>query len=159
MLRDAEGGRGTLTGAATLGWTLLLAVVSIGVLSQTVVIWRGAVALDPHLVRFGYDLSTLSLYAVSAMAVALAVGATSVVIFRTGVLPRWLVVLGMVEIAINLIELAGLGSRSGPNAAGHAAGVGPLIWSVWVIAAAVELARHLRHTQQHPAGELSDVAT
>jgi hypothetical protein len=153
-LREAEGGRGTLTGAATLGWTLLLAVVSIGVLSQTALVWRGADTLDPHLVRFGYDLSMLSLYAVSAMAVALAVGATSVVIFRTGVLPRWLVVLGMVEIAVNLIELAGLASRSGLNAAGYAAGVGPLIWSLWAAAAAVTLARHLRHPQRHPATEL-----
>ncbi len=88
-------------------------------------------------------MGTLSLYAVSATAVALAVGATSVIIFRTGVLPRWLVALGAVEVAVNLVELAGLGSRSGLNAAGYAAGIGPLLWSLWAAASAVALARHL----------------
>ena len=117
VLRRRGSGRTTLTNATTLGWTLLLAVVTIGVLSQTALTWRGASGLDPHLVQFGYDLSTLSLYAVSAMAVALAVGATSVVIYRTGVLPRWLVALGAVEVAINLVELVGLASRCGLNAA------------------------------------------
>jgi len=145
VLRSAEGGGTTLTSAATLGWTLLLAVVSVGVLSQTALTWRGASGMDPHLVQFGYDLSTLSLYAVSAMAVALTVGTTSVVIYRTGVLPRWLVALGAAEVAINLVELAGLASRNGPNAAGYAAGIGPLVWSLWAAAAAISLARHLRH--------------
>ncbi len=59
VLRDAEGGRGTLARAATLGWTLQLAVVAIGILSQTAVTWRGASGLDPHLVQFAYDLGTL----------------------------------------------------------------------------------------------------
>jgi hypothetical protein len=144
VLRDAEGGRGTLARAAMLGWTLQLAVVAVGIVSQTAVTWRGASGLDPHLVQFAYDLGTISLYTVSATAVALAVGATSVVILRTGVLPRWLVVLGALEVAVNLIELAGLGSRTGLNAAGYAAGVGPLLWSLWAAASAVALARHLK---------------
>jgi hypothetical protein len=144
VLRDAEGGRGTLARAAALGWTLQLAIVAIGIVAQTAVTWRGAAGLDPHLVHFAYDLGTLSLYTVSATAVALTVGATSVVIFRSGVLPRWLVAIGVVEVAVNLIELLGLSSRSGLNAGGYAAGVGPLLWSVWAAAVAVSLARHLR---------------
>ncbi len=116
VLHDADGGRCTLARAATLGWTLQLSVVAIGILSDTALTWRGASGTDPHLVQFGYDLGTLSLYAVSAMAVALAVGATSVVIFRTGVLPRWLVALGAVEVVVNVVELAGLASRGGVNA-------------------------------------------
>ncbi len=158
-LRDAEGGRGTLSGAATLGWTLMLTVVSVGVLSQTALVWRGANAFDPQLIRFGYDLSTLSLFAVSAMAVALAVGATSAVILRTGVLPRWLVVLGVVEVAVNCVELAGLGSRSGLDAAGYAAGIGPLIWSLWAAATAVTLARRTGHPRSEPAAESGIVTT
>jgi hypothetical protein len=159
VLRDAEGGRGTLARAATLGWTLQLAVVAIGIVSQAAVTWRGAEGLDPHLVQFGYDLGTLSLYAVSAMAVALAVGATSVVGLRTGILPRWLVVLGAIEVAINLVELAGLGSRSGVNAAGYAAGVGPLIWSLWAAAASVSLARYLGRSRHDPAIEVGALPT
>jgi hypothetical protein len=153
VLRDAEGGRGTLARAATLGWTLQLAVVAIGIVSQTAVTWRGASGLDPHLVQFGYDLGTLSLYAVSAMAVALAVGATSVIVLRTGILPRWLVVLGALEVAVNLVELAGLASRSGLNAAGYAAGVGPLLWSLWAAAAAITLARLIRRARPDLAAE------
>jgi|GEM_PF-5773110 len=42
------------------------------------------------------------------------------------------------------MELAGLASRSGPNAAGYAAGIGPLLWSLSVAAAAISLARHLK---------------
>jgi hypothetical protein len=146
VLHEAEGGRGTLARAATLGWTLQFAVVAIGILSQAALTWRGAAGVDPHLVQFAYDLGTLSLYAVSATAVALAVGATSIVIFRTGVLPRWLVALGAVEVVLNLVELAGLASRRGMNAAGYAAGVGPLVWSLWAAAASVCLARHLSRT-------------
>jgi hypothetical protein len=155
VLRDAEGGRSTLACAATLGWTLLLAVVSVGVLSQTALTWRGASGLDPHLIQFGYDLSTLSMYAGSAMAVALTVGATSVVIFRSGVLPRWLVALGAVEVAINFVELTGLASRNGLNAAGYGAGIGPLVWSLWAAAAAISLARHLNHSPTDPIGDLA----
>jgi hypothetical protein len=134
-------------------------VVAIGIVSQAAVTWRGAAGLDPHLVQFGYDVGTLSLYAVSAMAVALAVGATSVIIYRTGVLPRWLVALGALEVAINLVELAGLGSRTGLNAAGYAAGVGPLIWSLWAAAASVTLARYLGRTRQDRASEVGALAT
>ncbi len=159
VLRDAEGGRTTLTSAATLGWTLLLAVVTIGVLSQTALTWQGASGLDSHLVQFGYDLSTLSLYAVDAMAVALAVGATSVVIYRTGVLPRWLVALGAAEVAINLVELAGLASRGGLNAAGYGAGIGPLVFSLWAAAAATSLIRHVRQLPADPDPYLRDLTT
>jgi hypothetical protein len=159
VLGEAEGGRGTLARAATLGWTLQFAIVAIGILSQAALTWRGTSGLDPHLVQFGYDLGTLSLYAVSAMAVALAVGAPSVVILRTGILPRWLVVLGALEVVVNVIELAGLGSRTGLNAAGYAAGIGPLIWSLWAAAAAVTLARHIGHLRPDPAVEIGALAT
>jgi hypothetical protein len=144
MLRDAEGGRAPLAGAATLGWTLLLAIASIGVLAQVALTWRGADQVDASTVRFVYDVSSLSLYAVSAMAVALSVGTTSVVILRTRVLPRWIAILGLVEVAVNVVELAGLGSRDGLNTAGYAAGIGPFLWSLWVAATAISLARAVR---------------
>jgi len=159
VLRDAEGGRTTLTSAATLGWTLLLAVVTMGVLSQTALTWRGASGMDPHLVQFGYDLSTLSLYAISAMAVALAVGATSVVIYRTGVLPRWLVAVGAAEVAINLVELAGLASKGGLNAAGYGAGIGPLVFSLWAVAAAISLVRRVGLRPADPGAQFRELTT
>ncbi len=144
MLRDAEGGRAPLAGAATVGWILLLAIVSIGVLVQAALTWRGADRADALTVRFVYDVSSLSLYAVSAMAVALAVGATSFIVFRTRIVPRWIAVLGLAEVVVNVVELSGLANRRGLNAGGYGAGVGPLLWAVWVAALAIALVRCVR---------------
>jgi hypothetical protein len=65
------------------------------------------------------------------------IGAPSVVIWRTGVLPRWLSVLGAAEIAVNVAELSGLASQHGSFAGGYAYGVGPLLWIAWLAAASV----------------------
>ena len=143
-MRAAEGGRAPLAGAATVGWILLLTIASIGILVQTALTWRGAAQADPGMVRFVYDVSSLSLYAVSATAVALSVGATSVVILQTRMVPRWIAGLGLAVVAINVVELSGLASREGPNAGGYAAGVGPLVWAVWVAALAIAMVRCIR---------------
>ena len=146
MLRDAEGGRAPLAGAATLGWTLLLAVASIGTLTQAALTWRGVAQSDAAIVRFVYDLGSLTLYAGTSTAVALSVGATSFIVFRSRMLPRWVAGLGVVVVLINVVELAGLASSAGENAAGYAAGVGPLVWALWVAATAIALARSLRRS-------------
>ena len=146
-LRDAEGGRAPLAGAATVGWTLVLAIASVGILAQTALTWRGADQADPSMVRFVYDVSSLSVYAVSATAVALSVGATSFVVFRTRLVPAWIAVLGLVEIVLNVVELGGLASRDGLDAGGFGAGVGPLLWAVWVAALAIALIRCIRREQ------------
>jgi hypothetical protein len=71
------------------------------------------------------------LYALSAPAAAASVLAPSAIIWRTRVLPRWLAVLGLAEVAVNVIELAGLMTARGGDAAGYAAGIGPLLWTLW----------------------------
>ena len=141
MLRDAEGGRAPLAGAATVGWILVLAIASIGILVQVALTWRGADQADPGMVRFVYDVSSLSTYAVSATAVVLSVGATSFIIFRTRMVPRWIAVFGLVEIVGNFVEVGGLASREGLNAGGYGAGIGPLLWAAWVAALAIALVR------------------
>ncbi len=123
-----------------------VAIASIGILLQAALTWRGAAQTDAATVRLVYDISSLSLYAVSATAVALSVGATSWIIWRTRMVPRWIAILGFVELVVNAGELVGLGSRNGLNAAGYAAGVGPFLWALWVAVLAVALARQLgRH--------------
>jgi hypothetical protein len=57
------------------------------------------------------------------------------VIWHTGVLPRWLSVLGAAEIAVNVVELFGLSIRHGALAGGYAFGAGPLLWIAWFAAA------------------------
>ena len=116
MLREAERGRAPLAVAATIGWVLLLAIAAIGVLAQAALTWRGADQADASMVRFVYDMASLSLYVVSASAVALSVGATSYVVFRTGFVARWIAIVGLVEVVVNVVELSGLASRAGANA-------------------------------------------
>ncbi len=144
MLRDAEGGRAPLAVAATIGWVLLLAIAAIGVLAQAALTWRGADQADASMVRFVYDMASLSLYVVSATAVALSVGATSYVVFRTGLVARWIAIVGLAEIIVNVVELSGLANRTGANAGGYVAGVGPALWAVWVVALAIAVIRRIR---------------
>ncbi len=79
-------------------------------------------------------MATLSLYALSAPATAVSVLAPSAVIWRTRVLPRWLALFGLVEVAVNVVELAGLMAARGGDATGYAAGIGPLLWTLWAVA-------------------------
>ena len=150
VLREAEGGRAPLTGAAVVGWVLTLAIVSIGILGQAALTWRGADQADPGMVRFVYDMSSLSVYTVSATAVALSVGATSLIIVRSGVVPRWIAALGLVEIVLNVVELGGVASRTGLNAGGYGAGIGPLLWAVWVACLSIALVRLIRRERSDP---------
>jgi hypothetical protein len=61
-------------------------------------------------------------------------GPPSAVIWRTRVLPRWLALFGLAEVAVNVGELAGLMAARGSDAAGYAAGIGPLLWTLWAVA-------------------------
>ena len=73
---------------------------------------------DPVLARFAYDIQTLATYAITSTAALVSIGVPSIVIWRTGVLPRWLSVLGAAEIAVNIAELSGLSSQHGALASG-----------------------------------------
>jgi hypothetical protein len=137
----ADAGDPTLANATVAAWVLLFAIVGIGFVLVGAVAWRGADRTPAALVRFAWDASTLALYSLSAAAALLSILAPIIVIGRTGVLPRWLVGLGLVEIAVNLAELGGLFARRGWDAGGLVVGLGPLVWSVWVAAAAIVMYR------------------
>lgn len=139
FLADAEGGHAPLASVTLAAWVALLVTAVGGAVPLVVVTWEGARHVDAGIVRMAFDAGNLSLYALTATAAALSVLAPIVVIGRSGVLPRWLVVLGGVEIAVNVAELAGLFSRSGENAAGYVFGLGPFIWVVWVAAVSVSM--------------------
>ena len=145
LLAEAEasiGEPGAPLATITLtSFVVLFAVISGGGAALNVVVWRGAGSFDPTLVRLAFDAQTLSLYAITATVALLSVLAPTVVIARTGVLPRWLVILGAAEIAVNVVELAGFFSRSGWNTGGFVAGLGPLVWVVWVAAVSICMMR------------------
>jgi len=139
FLAQLEGGRAPLAGVTAASWVTLLVIVAAGATPLTAVVWRGAGGVNPQIASFAFDASNLSLYALSAPAAILSVLAPIVVIWRSGALPRWLVVLGAIEIVVNVVELAGLFVRTGSNAAGYVWGIGPFIWVVWVGAVSVAM--------------------
>ena len=145
-----EGASPALSNVTLVSWVALLVIVVGGTVPLTAVVWEGAGHVDPGLVRLAFDASNLSLYSLSAGVALLSVLAPTIVIWRSGALPRWLVVLGAVEIVANGVELIGIFTRTGANAAGYAAGVGPFVWVLWV--AAVSLTMALRTTPPSSSG-------
>jgi hypothetical protein len=139
FIADAEGAQAPLATVTLAAWIALFVIILGGGLPLTAIVWRGASHVDASLVRLAFDANNLSLYAISATAAAMSVLAPSIVIWRTRALPRWLMVLALLEVAVNIVELFGLFSRQGANAAGYAAGVGPLLWVVWVAALSITL--------------------
>jgi len=131
----AVDGEGSPLAAVTLAsWVALLVIAVSGGVPLTAVIWRGAGQVDAGTVRLAFDVGNLSLYSLSASVAAVSVLAPVMVIWRSAALPRWLVVLGAIEIVVNIVELAGLFARHGWDAGGYAWGIGPFVWVVWVAA-------------------------
>jgi hypothetical protein len=139
--------------AATMlvAFTSTVTVVAAGTVPAIAVIWRGAPLPSTDLVRLVYDVETLSTYAVTSTVAALSVAAPAVVIWRSGILPRWLCVFAAVEIVVNVVELIGLASRRGFDTGGYAGGVGALLWVAWFAAASICLARRVWIGGRRPA--------
>ena len=112
LLAGVEDDGAPLATTTVASWVALFVLVGAGGIPLDIVVWRGADQVDPTLVRLAFDAQNLSLYAITATAALLSVLAPCVVIGRTRVLPRWLLALGGVEIAVNLVEIAGLFSRT-----------------------------------------------
>ena len=127
--------------AMTAAWVILSATVLVGTLPAVALVWRGPPAGEPGLVRMAYDMQLLATYAASSTAAFVSIGAPSLVIWRRHILPRWLAVFGVVAMTVNVVELAGLASRTGALAGGYADGAGALLWVLWVAAASVSMAR------------------
>ena len=139
FLAGTEGEHAPLATVTVASWTALLVIVIAGSAPLTALVWRGADQADTKTVQLAFDINNLSLYALSATAVILSVLAPSIVIWRWRALPRWLLFLGAIEIIANIVELGGLFSRTGANAAGYGDGVGPFLWVLWVAALSITL--------------------
>lgn len=139
FVASTEGERTPLSAITLTSWVGLLAVVFGGGIPLMAVVWSGAEQIDPGIVRFAFDGSNLSLYSISAPIALISVLAPTIAIWRSGLLPRWLAALGVLEMAVNAIELVGLFSRSGDNAAGYAFGIGPVVWAAWVACVSVAM--------------------
>jgi hypothetical protein len=127
--------------AMTAAWIVLMTTVLAGTLPAVALLWQGPLRGDPELVRMAYDVEILATYAASSTAAFLSIGAPSLVIWRSRILPRWLAVFGVVAMVANVVELAGLEFRTGALAGGQADGIGALLWALWVVVASVCMAR------------------
>lgn len=132
-------------------WLMLFAIIASGMIPVAAVAWRGGSSFTPAIVRLAVDASNLSLYSLSAPVAAASVLAPTIVIWRSRLLPRWLAWLALAEVAVNVAELAGLFARSGIDASGYAAGVGPLLWILWAAALCATLLAPRAHAAA-PAG-------
>ena len=141
FVAQEEGGRGPLSILTLASGVAVLAIVTGGQVPLDVVTWAGPAHFDPTVTRLAFDIANLSLYPISAVVVMILVLSPTVVIWRSGGLPRWLVGVAAVEITLNAVELGGLFSRAGANAGGYAEGLGPFIWLIWVASLSVCLAR------------------
>lgn len=129
-----------LTAATTASWLSLLVIFGLSELPLIAVIWRGA-PFDPSLTRAAFDIWSLGAYTGTAVVAAASIGLPCWIGFQSGLLPRWLIAIGAIEVAANVAELTGTMTTTGANAAGFAWGVAPVMWMVWAAGASAVLWR------------------
>lgn len=127
--------------AMVMSWIALFTVYGLAGLPILTITWRGPSGIDPTLVRLAADIQSLGSFSFTACFAALSVIAPSVVIARQRLLPRWLLALAALEVAVNIGELAGITTTTGSNTAGYMYGLGPLVWAIWVFALATTTVR------------------
>ena len=130
LLAEAEGPPRLLALLTAGAWLMLFVIITAGMIPVAAAAWQGTSASPPAIVHLTTDISNLSLYSLSAPVAAASVLAPTIVIWRSRLLPRWLVWLGLAEVAVNVAEMGGLFVRSGTDAAGYAAGAGPALWTL-----------------------------
>jgi len=137
LLAQAEGHSRLFARLSAVSWLTLFVIIAAGMIPVSAVVWQGASAVPPAIVHFAVEISNLSLYSLSSPVAAASVLGPAIVIWRSRALPRWLVWLGLIEVVGNIAELAGLFSKSGIDAAGYGAGVGPALWILWAAALSI----------------------
>ena len=118
-----------------------MTIVAAGTIPSIAIVWSGARGAGPEIAGFAYAIMTISTYAATSTVAAVTILAASLIIWRTQVLPRWLCILGAIEIALNAVELIGLSFQHGLLAGGYAASIGAIVYLVWFAAASICMAR------------------
>jgi hypothetical protein len=54
-------------------------------------------------------------------------------------MPRWIAGLGALVIAVGVVELVGLFSKTGSNAAGYAWGIGDVFLVIWIVVVSIAM--------------------
>jgi hypothetical protein len=142
LLFEVEGGRGALATTFIVAAVILLTLFSVGVLILTTLAWRGPAGLDGTNLRLLYGMVVLASTSATSMASAASVAAPSLLIWRTGVLPKWIAGIGVLVILANIVELVGVFSRTGGNAGGSGAGMAAVpLWIIFFLATSIAMLR------------------
>ncbi len=150
-LGRAEGPSARLTSVTFAGGILQLVNGIVGGAVSLAVVFGGAAAADPSLSHLAFNMANIST-ASYGFTIALFIGASSLLAIRTGVLPRWLALLGFVTVAVGLIGTLTIFSDEGFFSPGGAYGyVGFALFSIWLIAVSITLMQALRQGGAAPA--------
>ncbi len=137
-----------LVAATAASWMPLLIVFGLAELPLVAVVWRGA-PFNPSMTRAFFDTWSLGAYAGTAVLAAASIGLPSWIGWRSGLLPRWLVAIGAIEVVANIAEIAGIITKTGLNTAGYAGGVAPLVWILWAAGASAAIRRGVAADDVH----------
>ena len=150
-LRRAEGGSGWLSILALGGGLLFAAVHSVESIVSYALGWHVAQAGNIEVVTALEDIGSLVAY-YYAVPLAVMLVATSIVVYRTRVLPRWLAWVGFATGTVWLVGAVGvLDPQHGPlTAIGFGGGLA-LFFLVWAPATSIALMRRTDVAEEEPA--------
>ncbi len=148
LLFEASRSSRPLAVVTGLSWAVLMATFWGSTFLFYAVTWRGADRMDGSLVQLSWDAGVVGGFALVAAFSLGSVIAPSIVIISTGVLPKWIGYAALAVVAVNVVEMCGVTTRTGSNSGGFASGAGPLIWSAWVLALAVMMLLESRGVEE-----------
>jgi hypothetical protein len=131
-LRRAEGGSGRVSGIALTGAVVALTIATVanGITAYAV--------LHPLGSASSFQVATI-LFGYAGFAIAVFVAATSIVVLRTSLLPRWL---GWIGAVVALLWLVGAAAVSTENDTINGIGfVVFLLWAIWLLVVSALLYR------------------
>ena len=146
-LRRHEGESGHLSGTAFGGGLTIGILVLVGLFLEIGLVYRAAPTVDDALMRVMFDaLTTGAVF--FGFPIALFVGAATIVIGRTGMMPKPIVYLGVLTVLANVAAVSQLFVDSGPWTPGGSATFLPFLllvfWEVAVAATMISRSREAR---------------
>lgn len=129
-----EEGTGRLASAAFGAGITGIAASFVGTTFPVALALRSEGVVDPGLVRFAYDLTTVS-YLISYLPFAVMLGATGILAFRKAAFPTWLGWIGVVGAAVTAVFSSGFLFETGPLSPGNPWGyLFFVVFGVWLVA-------------------------
>ncbi|MFA5890817.1 MAG: hypothetical protein WDA27_07690 [Actinomycetota bacterium] len=144
-LRRAEGGTGRVSGIAFAGGASALLGMLAGCGLTITLANRVAETVDPGVTLALWQLSNVA-FALAGFAFALGIGAASLVALRTGIVPRWMALAGVVPVMLSMIGPISIFYESGTMGLGDVVpALVPFVGALgWILAASIVLTTKLK---------------